>query len=348
MKGYSVLVRCDGSAAIGLGHVVRCLSIARELRDTQGCTVAFAMRFGPVGRDLVSEHGFPVLAPVTEEGEFSCVSWLAGLVREFGADVLIIDARDDLDLEGVKEIKQSGVLVASIDDLGDRRLGADLAFYPPIPQLHSLDWTGFLGELHAGWQWVPLRSEFRGLERQPEEPLPRLLVTMGGSDPAGFTLQALRALQLSRLDFALTVIIGPAFSGREELADLLAASGREFQLLQAPASMARVMTGCDLALASFGVTAYELAAAGVPAIYLCLTPDHAESASAFVAAGIARSLGFREEICGTMLAGHVEELLADRAGCRSMGERARGLVDGRGAARIAECIIRKRSEDACH
>ena len=37
----------------------------------------------------------------------------------------------------------------------------------------------------------------------------------------------------------------------------------------------------DLAVASFGVTAYELAAVGVPAVYLCLTDDHAESAEAF-------------------------------------------------------------------
>ena len=39
-----VIVRCDGSPAIGMGHVSRCLALAGELRDVHGCAVTFAMR----------------------------------------------------------------------------------------------------------------------------------------------------------------------------------------------------------------------------------------------------------------------------------------------------------------
>ena len=328
--------------------MVRCLTVARELRD-RGCQVAFAMRFGPLARELVAAHGFPVLTPEADSGagQFSCESRLTGVIRDRRAGVLVIDARDDLDLASVRRIGKTGVLIASIDDLDDRRLGAHLAFYPPIPQLGSLDWTGFTGELHAGWEWVPLRPEFDGVGRLPDGTIPRVLVTMGGSDPRGFTLQAVRALRQSSRNFATTVVIGPAFPHREALAALLSCPGRAFELLEAPESMSQVMAGADLALASFGVTAYELAAVGVPALYLCLSPDHADSAGAFVEAGIALSLGFQEKISETALALLVDDLLADRAKCRAMGEKAHGLVDGKGAGRIAECIIRKRSEDAC-
>ena len=47
----------------------------------------------------------------------------------------------------------------------------------------------------------------------------------------------------------------------------------------------------DVALCAFGVTAYELAASGTPAVYLGLTEDHAASASAFAEAGMGISLG---------------------------------------------------------
>jgi spore coat polysaccharide biosynthesis protein SpsF len=48
-------------------------------------------------------------------------------------------------------------------------------------------------------------------------------------------------------------------------------------------------------LAAFGVTAYELAAFGVPAIYLSLTQDHALSASAFEQDGM--GLAWRRRVC---------------------------------------------------
>jgi spore coat polysaccharide biosynthesis protein SpsF len=49
------------------------------------------------------------------------------------------------------------------------------------------------------------------------------------------------------------------------------------------------MAQADLAIASFGMTAYELACMEVPALYFCLTADHAESCQAFVEAGMAMS-----------------------------------------------------------
>ena len=58
--------------------------------------------------------------------------------------------------------------------------------------------------------------------------------------------------------------------------------------------MSDIMAEADLAVASFGVTAYELAAMGVPAIYLCLTEDHEQSALMFQDSGLGLSLGLAD------------------------------------------------------
>jgi spore coat polysaccharide biosynthesis protein SpsF len=103
--------------------------------------------------------------------------------------------------------------------------------------------------------------------------------------------------------------------------------------------MAEVMSRADLAVGSFGVTAYELAAAGVPAIYLCLTQDHAESATAPVREGVAVSLGTYEVVTVEALAEVASHLLNDNVAREGMSMRASGLVDGRGVERIARAII---------
>jgi spore coat polysaccharide biosynthesis protein SpsF len=169
---------------------------------------------------------------------------------------------------------------------------------------------------------------------------------MGGSDPAGFTTRAVSALShLGGHRPEIRVVLGSGFSRDAALQDVLhglppvARSEVEVLRHQSARAMQKLMADADLAVASFGVTAYELAALGVPAVYLCLTEDHATSASAFVDAGIAVSLGIPTERSEAELATEVRRLLEDDARRREMSARAARLVDGRGTVRVAQTII---------
>ena len=87
--------------------------------------------------------------------------------------------------------------------------------------------------------------------------------------------------------------------------------------------MAAVMAEADLAVASFCVTAYELATVGVPGIYLCLSSDHAEAALAFVEVGIGISLGVHTQVTVAQLAERVESFLRDPGGRLEMSQKSR-------------------------
>lgn len=162
---------------------------------------------------------------------------------------------------------------------------------------------------------------------------------MGGSDPAGLTLQALSAVDRLEDDFTATVVLGRGFVHEDALANWLASSSREYDIRGDVTDMADLMTQADMAIASFGVTAYELAPMAVPAVYLCLTEDHAESASALAAAGAAVTLGVHHRVDEATLSEHVAALLRDADRRADMATRASQLVDGRGAARVAALIV---------
>ncbi|MBW1613303.1 MAG: hypothetical protein JRJ57_04875, partial [Deltaproteobacteria bacterium] len=85
----------------------------------------------------------------------------ADCINTTKANVLILDVRDGLSKSVLRNIKQKfDIKIVTIDDPEDKRLEADLAFYPPVPQVKRIDWTGFTGELYVGWEWVILRREF--------------------------------------------------------------------------------------------------------------------------------------------------------------------------------------------
>lgn len=335
----SVLFRCDGSPKIGLGHVVRCLALADELREVYGCRITFAVCNGSLGRDMIIEKNYHILSPPDGVRLFDYGQWLEDVIDDVGAHTLVLDVRDDLQRSAVEKLREQGILIVTLDDPSDRRLAADLAFYPPVPQVSRADWTGFTGELHVGWEWVVLRPVFANRVSRLPHKKPVVLVTMGGSDPAGLTMKAVEALDLLDEGFETVVVLGPAFSHQGALRDLLAKTHRHFDVRQNVTDMAGLMTQADLAVASFGVTAYELAAVGVPAIYLCLTEDHAESASAFVEAGIAMSLGMHSDVTPDTLARSVLSLLDNDESRIKMAAQASALVDGRGATRIADRIV---------
>jgi len=335
-RSHKVLFRCDGDDQVGLGHVVRCLALADELREKHGCGVIFALASGEPGRALVREAGFPLLIPSAEEDE---ASWLNAVIARQGPDILVLDIRSDLQPEQVRSWRQGGVLVATIDDPSERRREADLAFYPPVPQVEQHNRNGFSGELHVGWEWVILRRAFVGATGAAANTSPRVLVTMGGSDPAGLTLQALQELDALEEPFDTVVVLGSAFTRDAELDRFLLKARRAYRVERNVRDMAALMRQVDLAVASFGVTAYELAAIGVPAVYLCLTEDHVVSASTFVEEGIAWCCGEFRECAQGQIAAAVHDLLQNPERRREMGQRAQALVDGLGASRIAATLI---------
>ena len=323
--------------------MVRCLALADELHENHGVAVSFAMRASPLASEMVKRRSYPILqAP--DDLVFDQESWLHDCVSKSGAQILVVDVRDDLSKAALESLAKKGTVIAMLDDLSERRWAADIAFYPPVPQVRRVDWSGFRGRLCVGWEWIVLRSQFA-------EPFPSrksskcsLLIAMGGSDPAGLTLKAV--LALDRLDedfesviFESVIIVGAGFCHRQSLRDLLGQTRRRFTVREDVSEMSTAMAQADLAVCSFGMTSYELAAMGVPAVCVCLTEDHAESASALVAAGMAISTGVDDQETETRLAAAVEGLLVDRNARAQMSARARELVDGRGASRIAELLV---------
>ena len=335
-KAHSILFRCDASAEIGFGHLVRCLALADEIHHLSGSRVGFAMRETAHGYDVVRQHGYEVFNLPSKRGDYS--AWLDETMRRFNAKIVIVDVRDDLSRQQLESLGGKGRLIVLLDDLSDRRFAADLSFYPPVPQVRRADWANFHGERLVGWEWTILRSQFAAPLQRETTRRSNLLITMGGSDPAGITLKAVRAVELVSADFAATIILGPGFRHTNALRELLATARHQFTVRENVNDMRAQMVQSDLALCSYGMTAFELAASGVPAIYLCLTEDHAESASALADAGAGWSLGVVGAVEDRQVANALGELLADAGRHAQMSADARRLIDGKGARRVAEVL----------
>jgi spore coat polysaccharide biosynthesis protein SpsF len=339
--GGLALIYCNGGGGFGYGHVKRMTALARALRDRNGIGVVFAMQGTADALEPIRRAGFEAVHFESHDD-----AALTALIAAKTPDLLVVDCREGPSREALESQKNKVPSVVVIDDGNERRLAADRAYYPPVPQVEALDWSGSTCERRVGWEWSLLGLTQTSGNARPHALRQTVLVTMGGSDPLNLTERCARAL--AKLDpvFRARFVIGPGMA--KGVAKQIAQLSPNFETIEGATDLGIEFASADIALVAFGVTAYELAAHGVPAVYLGLTEDHALSASAFDAAGMGVALGVAADVSDVKIAQTVKKLLSDSGRRREM--RASGLMtlDGQGASRvaadIAELIQAKRSK----
>ena len=332
-KTHFVLLRCNANSKLGFGHFSRCVALASALRDRLGLGIIFAVNEEAAVAKRLEVEGFRyfiVTQNSDEESQFS------ELLVNNKVDAIVFDGQNGLSNEYIQAL--SAVTVV-IDDSSDRRLVTDLGFYPPVPQFEKLNWQNAKGCYFHGWDWVVLNLPSQISRQQSDDGTPQVLLTMGGSDPKGFTLKALKAMGQVEQSFKLHLVVGPAFKQTQQVTELIKELKLNVQIYQSLPNLFRLMSKADIAVASFGVTAYELASMGVPVILLSLTDDHSQTAQLFNEFGMGISLGLGENISELELAKQVNNLLANVSERNTMSQQGQKLIDGKGAERIGMKIL---------
>jgi spore coat polysaccharide biosynthesis predicted glycosyltransferase SpsG len=110
-----------------------------------------------------------------------------------------------------------------------------------------------------------------------------------------------------------------------------------------PADLGAALATARVAVVAGGVTLYECLAIGVPSVAVAVVPSQRTTVAAFarlgaVADGSATGARASAPRAIDRLAGMVADLLEDSARCAALRSEGRRLVDGRGAARVADAI----------
>jgi len=286
----NILFRCDGSFDIGMGHLMRCLTLADYLKNEYKCSIRFAIRFSDLAIKKV-ENKYPTFK--SDESFFDYYKWLYDIIILTKTNILIMDMRDGLKRKELFLLKKNtGVKVVTIDDPENKRCEADLAFYPPVPQLKKMNWDGFFGKVFVGWKYVIVRDEFMHKYPSANNSKPNILVSMGATDKSNMTKFVFDVLNKIKHKFVVTAILGAGYKLKEQN-NIFSKEVHHFEydIHYNPDNVANIMSSTDLAIISFGQTAYEIAALNIPAIYLCLTDDHNLSSKIFANKNLGKSAG---------------------------------------------------------
>lgn len=337
-----VLIRVDGNETIGMGHLLRCLSLAQELRRKGDVAVEFVTQAHGVSGDAVRRAGFPVHSlpveiPWEEEGRS-----LVKRITEGGTDLVITDLRW-IDRDYLVALRDTGAVVSVIDEWGGKEIPADILINGTVvPAWHRYVTNGSV-EVYLGPEYALLHPSFaqaHRMQRHLQEKGEDLLIALGGDDPFHLTLKTLRGLEKLTAPLEVTVVIGPAFVEVDRITQAAQGSRHRTTLLRNVENMAELMCQTDLAITGGGLTALEVACTGTPAIILCEVDHQVETADVLEEAGAAVNLGLGLDLPDDALAERVEALLADRKERDRLSRAGKKLIDGQGTQRVTEVLVR--------
>ena len=340
----TLLIRADASAAIGTGHVMRCIALGQAWRH-RGGRVVLACRSIPV--DLSARVGDAGLELEHMPGdcldnEIGDASWTAKRASVLGASVVVADGYFfPPSFQSV--LVAAGLRLAVIDDNGENGgYPANLVVNQnPHARAELYADRGTQTRLLLGLQYAMLRREFLEYVPVPRDagPTPRILVTMGGGDPDDITSRVLEGLnRLMDVALELRVVVGGANLNGEAIRRTADFSPHRVTVEYNVYDMPRVIAWADLSIMAAGSTCWEMAYFGVPMLLVVIAKNQAMIAQSLQEKGIAVSLGWHENITAQAVACAVADLLESPERRCAWSQRSCTLVDGRGADRVVNAL----------
>lgn len=346
-----IVIRADGNRQIAMGHVMRCLSIADELRE-RGADVIFVTAGDETG-ELIRTRGYEdhVLHSDFAQMEQE-LPVLLDFLKEYRPDLILTDSYyvTDAYMEALRQICKT----AYIDDLGQPVYPVDLLinyniYGSELPYENYYEEKGIpLPErILTGCTYAPLRAEFRqGRRSRIQKRVTDVLITTGGGDKANTSGRLCRKLLAERkrgshAGIRYHVICGPFAQNRQELIEI-ASVDDAFVICDFVTNMSEFLANYDLAVSAGGSTMYELCSMGLPTVCFTFADNQRLQAECFDRTTEVKNAGNmtdHPEETIDRIAERLTQLEQDSALRQTVREQMLGLVDGRGAIRIAEALL---------
>lgn len=282
----NIVIRTDASIDIGTGHVMRCLTLAKQL-ESHDTRITFVCReFEGNSIRYLQEQGISVvqLPPLRDSCDWKLDAKETGeAIKSMRdeVDLLIVD-HYGIDIRWESEIRRYTKYIMVIDDLADRSHDCDLL----LDQNYYLDmhdrYKGLVPN-HCvqllGPNFVLLRDEFLqfvSTHRKRTGEVKNILVFFGGTDPTGETIKTLNAIQqIDVPQIVFNVVIGATNPKRQEI-ELMCEFMPNTNFYCQVSNMAELMWKADFAIGAGGSTTWERCLLGLPSLTVIVAKNQIE------------------------------------------------------------------------
>jgi len=349
-----LLIRADASVSIGTGHIMRMIALGQAWQDTGGRVIFLCAQVTPPLEQRIFDENFQLEKLAAILGDWDdLAATSAAITRHVSGGQSVAVALDGYHFDANFQLglRETGCRLMVVDDYGHAvRYPADLVLNQNVSAREELyAQRSSDTRLLMGPKFALLRREFSsgsGWDRVIPDKAQKLLVTMGGSDMHNVTEMVIHAVAASGLE--VKVAVGgsnPHLPSLHRAIEAVSGTHTRVDLVVNTSDMLGLMKWADVAVAAGGSTSWELAFAGLPALFITLAANQEQSVRDLEKEGFGICLGGHSKLDTHLLSQTIDRLVGDSALRARFAVRGTQMVDGRGAQRVVSFLSNSEALD---
>lgn len=335
-------IRVDANEKIAMGHLMRCIAIAKELKRLNQQVIFIISE--EYSEKFISESGFRCICLSNHYNEKNMeIEKIIAIIKSERINALLLDSYE-VTYDYMAAIKKYSKLIY-IDDINSFRYPVDVIVnYTYKTEQSVYTNRGYNQEIFLlGSDYVPLRKEFSQKEIEIKEEVQRIFLTTGGTDEYNMLIGVLEKLQLDEWKKIEKHIVTGKFYRYTEQLKRMAIKDSSIVIYNNISNICEIMRKCDMAVSAGGTTLAELSACGIPTVCFSVADNQLSGTKAYSEAKLMLYAGDAREKREEVLQAIAEQLTVlkhDILLRKHMGIQAKKVIDGQGAYRIANEIVK--------
>ncbi|MGL5271447.1 MAG: UDP-2,4-diacetamido-2,4,6-trideoxy-beta-L-altropyranose hydrolase [Selenomonadaceae bacterium] len=314
----NIFFRVDSSSDIGLGHLIRCLSLADYFKEYCSDIEIFFISRNLLGNSnyLIKDNQYNLIyLPDTKEDSDSLCGyekWLTvaqemdaiqtkNILKQYKHNKLLIIDNYAIDFDWETEMRNIVCKIFVIDDLANRRHSCDFLLdqtYGENMEFRYKNLVSARTKLLIGTDYLLLRNIFYKKRRfvKLRKSIKRILVFFGGCDDTLETLKFLRAVErLKQNDYFIDIIVGDGNLQKRSIEQFCNRLDNVKYYCQVN-NIEDYILRADIAFGAAGGALWERCMLGLPSIITVTAENQWEIAKQTNKIGAIKLLGWHEKI----------------------------------------------------
>lgn len=356
-----VFFRVDASKEIGTGHVIRCITLAKELKKQGANCIVLSRDHDGNLFDYIQDNGFDLKIlkesnknlnneKTTAKPDLIHSHWLGvsqiddatQSITAMGTEIsdwLVVD-HYGIDYRWHEQMRSHCKNILVIDDLADRKHDCDLlldqnlvvSYKHRYDKLIASQTTKLLGPSFAVLQNEYANVRMRIRSRKITE---NILVYFGGSDLYNLTETVLDILLRISYKGKVTLVLDSKNHKLALIRDKIK-DKKNYEIYNNLPSLADILVDVDIAIGAGGTATWERCALGVPSFVITVAENQKQIAAEMHKQGYIKLLGNYDDINLSILEKTLNDIANNRIEIEEWSQHCLNLVDGLGTKRVAE------------
>jgi len=326
----TIFFRVDGGNVwgISMGHIHRCLLLSKLLKNQYD--IVFIMKNYIDGVNFVKNKNYKV---ITIEKEVNNTKTLIDLCNIYRPNTIIFDLYRIDDQKFFQYTRNNNIKTIVFDIIGKCNVVPDVLFNDSfVPEF--LDYEKESKGMYFGPKYFIMQENIKTI--QLNKKVNHIVITMGGSDPAGLTEKILSTIKLPK-KVSATFVLGPSYNDSEKIINIIKIK-ENINVVKNPARFIDLLSDKDIVISAAGRTLYECAYLGRPVIIVPSIEHEYKTACEFSRLTGNTNVGLWDKNTPAQLNKAIEQYCDNYILRKKLFSNGREIVDGNGLARVDKII----------